>query len=47
MRGHVDAQSMELDAFGLQSHALLEAAFGGKQDFAVSADDAMPGNSGG
>lgn len=47
MRGHIDAEAVELDAFGLEAHALFEAGFAREQNFAVGADDAVPWESAG
>ena len=41
---HVDAQAVELDAFGLEAHTLFETVFAGEEDFAAGTYDALPGN---
>jgi hypothetical protein len=42
---HVDAEAMELNAFGLEAHALFEAVFAGEEDLAARADDTLPRDS--
>jgi hypothetical protein len=43
---HVYAKAEELDAFGLEAHALFEPVFTGEENLAAGADDALPGDSG-
>ena len=42
MRGKVDAQAREADAFALETEALFEAHLAGTQNLAARADDALP-----
>lgn len=42
MGSHVDTEAVELDAFGLEAHALFETSFTGEKNFAVGTDDAVP-----
>ena len=39
---HVDTEADELDAFGLETHALFESVLAGEEDFSAGADDALP-----
>lgn len=43
---HVDAKADELDAFGLEAHALFESVLAGEENLASGADDALPRDSG-
>src|SRR5512146_842100 len=44
---HVDSQADELHPFSAQTHSLFKAAFAGKKNLAIRANNAMPRQSAG